>query len=49
MVGFFFLRKNPWLAGLFVGLGGSAKVTVVLFGLGMLWAYRHQPANSSPR
>lgn len=37
------LRRSPFLAGLGVGLGGCAKLTVGIWGLAMLWAYRREP------
>jgi hypothetical protein len=37
------MRKNPFVAGLGIGLAGCAKVSIGLWGLAMLWAYRREP------
>lgn len=41
--GMIFLRRYPFLAGLGIGIAGGAKLSIGLWGLGMLWAYRRQP------
>lgn len=41
--GMMLIRKSPFLAGLGVGLGGCAKVSIGIWGLAMLWAYRREP------
>ena len=41
--GLLFMRKNPFVAGLGIGLAGCAKVSIGLWGLAMLWAYRREP------
>lgn len=41
----FFMRKNPWLAGIFIGLAGCTKVSLVFYGLAMVWGYRFQIKN----
>ena len=38
-----FMRKNPFVAGLGIGLAGCAKVSIGIWGLAMLWAYRREP------
>jgi hypothetical protein len=43
VAGMIFIRKSPFLAGLGVGLGGCAKLSIGIWGLAMLWAYRRQP------
>lgn len=43
VAGMIFIRKRPFLAGLGVGLAGCAKVSIGIWGLAMLWAYRRQP------
>jgi alpha-1,6-mannosyltransferase len=43
VAGLLFMRKNPFVAGLGVGLAGCAKVSIGLWGLAMLWAYRREP------
>ena len=46
VAGFLFLRKNPFLAGIGIGLAGCAKISIGLWGLAMLWAYRRQPVKA---
>jgi hypothetical protein len=41
--GMLFVRKNPFLAGIGIGLAGCAKVSIGIWGLAMLWAYRREP------
>ena len=41
--GLLFIRKNPFLAGISIGLAGCAKVSIGILGLAMLWAYRREP------
>lgn len=41
--GLMMMRKNPLLAGIGIGLAGCAKLTIGLYGLAMLWAYRREP------
>jgi len=43
VAGMLFLRKNPFVAGLGIGLAGCAKLSIGLWGLAMLWAYRREP------
>jgi alpha-1,6-mannosyltransferase len=43
VAGLLFMRKNPFIAGLGIGLAGCAKVSIGLWGLAMLWAYRREP------
>jgi hypothetical protein len=43
VAGMIFIRKSPFLAGLGVGLGGCAKLSIGIWGLAMLWAYRREP------
>jgi alpha-1,6-mannosyltransferase len=43
VAGLLFMRKNPFIAGLGIGLAGCAKVSIGLWGLAMLWAYRRKP------
>ena len=38
-----FMRKNPFVAGLGIGLAGCAKLSIGIWGLAMLWAYRREP------
>jgi alpha-1,6-mannosyltransferase len=41
--GLLFVRKNPFVAGIGIGLAGCAKISIGLWGLAMLWAYRREP------
>lgn len=43
IVGLWFLRKHPLLAGIGIGLAGSVKVSLVFYGLAMVWGYRREP------
>jgi len=43
VAGLLFMRKNPFVVGLGIGLAGCAKVSIGLWGLAMLWAYRREP------
>jgi alpha-1,6-mannosyltransferase len=43
VAGLLFMRKNPFVAGLGIGLAGCAKVSIGIWGLAMLWAYRREP------
>jgi alpha-1,6-mannosyltransferase len=43
VAGMLFLRKSPFVAGLGIGLAGCAKLSIGLWGLAMLWAYRREP------
>jgi alpha-1,6-mannosyltransferase len=43
VAGLLFMRKNPFLAGIGIGLAGCAKLSIGLWGLAMLWAYRREP------
>lgn len=37
------MRRNSVAAGFLIGLAGCCKLSIGLYGLAMLWAYRHQP------
>ena len=43
VAGMLFLRRSPFLAGIGIGLAGCAKLSIGLWGLAMLWAYRREP------
>ena len=43
VAGMLFMRKNPFVAGLGIGLAGCVKLSIGLWGLAMLWAYRREP------
>lgn len=40
VIALLFVRKYPWAAGLFMGLAGAVKVSLVFYGVAMVWAYR---------
>ena len=40
VAGVYFMRRNPVLAGLGIGLAGTIKVSLVFYGLAMFWTYR---------
>jgi hypothetical protein len=37
------MRKTPFGAGVAIGLAGCAKLSIGLYGVAMLWAYRREP------
>ncbi|GAA2093214.1 hypothetical protein GCM10009841_02760 [Microlunatus panaciterrae] len=41
--GMMMMRRHPLLAGVGIGLAGCAKLSIGLWGLAMLWAYRREP------
>ena len=43
IVGLWFLRRSPLLAGIGIGLAGTIKVSLVFYGLAMIWGYRREP------
>ncbi len=43
VAGLWFMRRNAWLAGVGIGLAGCVKVSLVYYGLAMVWGYRYQP------
>jgi alpha-1,6-mannosyltransferase len=43
VLGLLMMRKNPFLAGIGIGLAGCAKLSIGIWGLAMLWAYRREP------
>jgi alpha-1,6-mannosyltransferase len=47
VAGLLFMRKNPFVAGLGIGLAGCAKLSIGLWGLAMLWAYRREPKKAA--
>jgi hypothetical protein len=42
VAGLYFMRRNPLLAGVGIGLAGCVKVTLVFYGIAMVWGYRHE-------
>ena len=47
VAGMMFMRKNPFLAGIGIGLAGCAKLSIGIWGLAMLWAYRREPKKAA--
>ena len=47
VAGMFFMRKSPLLAGLGIGLAGCAKLSIGIWGIAMLWAYRREPKKAA--
>lgn len=46
IIGLWFIRRNAWLAGIGIGLAGCTKVSLVFYGLAMIWGYRYQWKNA---
>ncbi len=40
IVGLWFMRRSPFVAGLGIGLAGTVKVSLVFYGIAMAWGYR---------
>lgn len=40
IVGLWFIRRSPFVAGIAIGLAGSVKVSLVFYGIAMMWGYR---------
>jgi alpha-1,6-mannosyltransferase len=40
IAGLWFFRKHPFVAGIGIGLAGTVKVSMVFYGLAMVWGYR---------
>ena len=41
IAGLWFYRKHPFVAGIGIGLAGAVKVSMVFYGIAMVWGYRH--------
>ncbi len=41
IAGLWFFRKHPFVAGIGIGLAGTVKVSMVFYGIAMVWGYRH--------
>ena len=41
IVALWFMRRSAFVTGIFIGLAGSVKVSLVFYGLAMVWGYRH--------
>jgi alpha-1,6-mannosyltransferase len=46
VIGLLMMRKSPFAAGVGIGLAGCAKLSIGIWGLAMLWAYRREPKNA---
>lgn len=42
LAGLLFIRRNPFLTGLLIGIACTGKATVGIYGIAMAWAYRRQ-------
>lgn len=40
IVGLLFVRRSPFITGIFIGLAGAVKVSLVFYGVAMVWGYR---------
>lgn len=43
VAGLWFFRKHPFVAGIGIGLAGTIKVSMIFYGIAMLWGYRRDP------
>jgi alpha-1,6-mannosyltransferase len=43
VLGLLMMRKSPFLAGVGIGLAGCVKLSIGIWGIAMLWAYRREP------
>jgi alpha-1,6-mannosyltransferase len=43
VLGLLMMRKSPFAAGIGIGLAGCAKLSIGIWGIAMLWAYRREP------
>lgn len=43
VAGLYFMRRSPFLAGVGIGLAGCVKVSLVFYGIAMMWGYRREP------
>ncbi|QIK72428.1 hypothetical protein G7070_09300 [Propioniciclava coleopterorum] len=41
IIGLLFMRRSAFVTGIFIGLAGAVKVSLVFYGLAMVWGYRH--------
>lgn len=42
VAGLYFMRRHPVLAGVGIGLAGCVKVTLIFYGIAMVWGYRRE-------
>jgi hypothetical protein len=40
IAGLWFFRKSPFVAGIGIGLAGAVKVSLIFYGIAMVWGYR---------
>lgn len=40
ILGLWFIRRSPFVAGLAIGLAGTVKVSLIFYGVAMAWGYR---------
>ncbi len=43
IIALWFVRRSAFWTGIFIGLAGSVKVSLVFYGLAMMWGYRREP------
>lgn len=41
VIALFFVRRSAFVTGIFIGLAGAVKVSLVFYGLALVWGYRH--------
>ncbi|MFV0452573.1 MAG: hypothetical protein ACK5LS_10105 [Propioniciclava sp.] len=41
VIALWFVRRSAFVTGLFIGLAGAVKVSLVFYGLALMWGYRH--------
>ncbi|WP_232547187.1 hypothetical protein [Propioniciclava soli] len=41
VIALWFVRRSAFVTGIFIGLGGAVKVSLVFYGLALIWGYRH--------
>lgn len=40
IIGLWFIRRSPFMAGVAIGLAGTIKVSLIFYGIAMAWGYR---------
>ncbi|MDO5533530.1 MAG: hypothetical protein Q4F65_02620 [Propionibacteriaceae bacterium] len=41
IIALWFVRRSAFVTGIFIGLAGAVKVSLVFYGLALMWGYRH--------
>lgn len=41
IIALWFVRRSAFVTGIFIGLAGAVKVSLVFYGLALVWGYRH--------